>query len=339
MKIYILGAGSSYDYMPLGSELRQMLLYESFPQSIKERMADYQQLERCFRQIIKIATSKNSGFSGPFSRSELDNFQRDFLSSGTSTIDVFLSSEKGKDYESIGKFLIYTFISIFLNKKRLAGINPTDDWISLFLDLEISHNYRDFLASETKFYTFNYDTIFPNRLRDHLAAYGVSNTDIDKFIDKSIHHIYGKVDFHISDSIIRSNIDTTPVQNWQKLVSKISSESQDLKLIRYEVIDVVLDTSEVSAKGSITSSPLPIPMGRQTFSLGYGFDKYNNALLFSDSDYLTFMTSFYYTSIGLDAEAINLITENISSAKYLTEGNCYQTLKAYLPRDFFPKKS
>ncbi len=289
MNLFILGAGSSASYgLPTGVELKNKILSLDINETNHTSGKDFY-----ISKLIEKYNKENSF-------ANLKKFQDDFRLAGSSTIDTFLSSDFRSIHEvEFGKFLISTILYFEENKfiyNNATTQNNQDNWIEYLFSRLISYNLEGFTSSPFKVISFNYDNLFRKKLENHLELehgfQGAKNFISHKNI---INHVYGNFTF----------------SNYQKQDFLNDLSMQLFRVDKLELFykQIIQNASRVSfIRGNINPDDNPkiksiremIDKASRIYILGYGFDRFNNQILFDNEVKVKNKSKFVeFTTYGL----------------------------------------
>ena len=262
--IIILGAGSSVPYgFPTGKQLRKDIL--NLKNSI-EGLQHLQEFEDSFQLYKRINTSEST-LNG-FYHKRITEFNDRFKKSILQSIDSYLNRlEKTNDPDNVnvGKYLIFEMIKKYERREFNNVGDNQDDWIEYLVEKYLKYDdiFNAFKSSPPLIITFNYDNIFEHYIHSYLV-YGRNFTDkmAYEFIKNlNILHVHGHTKSYYS--------------KYEETNMSIYEIISDLSVIRDE--HKVKYESQVSKK---IETVLVSTQKINIYFLGYGFDKYNNNLLF-----------------------------------------------------------
>lgn len=296
----VLGAGSSCEYgYPTGQELLNQI-----KELIPERV-NYDIVDKKFLEHVSVTESDL------MERHEklLTSLNR----SGCRSIDTYLQNPKNSEnrFADLAKLIIYYLISKHEHKKNFEYF-PKDDWISYFINRFISYNHESYLKFPPKIISFNYDNYFEERIRLHYKE--TYHLDID--ISNKIHHVYGAISKQTEIDFSNSNkID------YDNYFTKVRKNKENLNIIRPH--------NESSFSNLLLKS-------KNLIFLGYGFDPFNNQLLFKNKKTFAEIKSkskIYSTTIGISPPIIKDLKLQIT-----THGlDCFKLMQTIAKPPLFPE--
>lgn len=335
-EVLILGAGSSRSYgFPTGDELLNIIingekyvgrdLIDSYEQAeVDERYS----FNRYYKSCIDYYKKK-------YSFDDI-SFRKSLKLSGTKTIDTFLSNSKNHDDISFGKFAISSIISFYENLSQMQKFS-NDNWIDYFFNQRISYQLETFLKNPPQIISFNYDTFLKNKLIKHLEKEHNFKNAAKFILDKDfITHVYGNL-----------NSSSYPDYSFKE-EEKVKDESlaviKVVTNINYEKIEsdsINIDFIRASAteNAKINKIRRILKDADNIYILGYGFDKFNNQILFESENYFDNKErEIFYTSFGLE-ESLKEVLSNyvIQDGNIKDDQKCLPLLKKAMPHKLFPE--
>lgn len=334
-EVIILGAGSSKSYgFPTGDELLKIIINGSI--KLKPDMQDYYDNDEIneIHKFNKYYTQCINFYKKKYTYDD-NKFRSDLKTSSTKTIDTYLSNSNNVDDEAFAKFAISSIISFYENIEQMRK-DSHDGWMEYLFNQRISYQLKDFLDSPPTIITFNYDTFFEHKLIKHLEKEH-SYKDADSYIlDKQfIKHVYGNLnnssykehtyevkEYIQGDKIIRLEVNEIDFD-------KIEENSRNINFIRAEAEE----TSKIEEIRNI------IKNSKKIYILGYGFDKFNNEILFKNEEFfINDHREVFFTGFGLEnslKKALNSFP-TIKTPKKENNMKCLELLKQAMPHKLFP---
>lgn len=310
---FIIGAGAHVPYgFPTGErfldDIKMMhpeflQSYLSNDQKVKER---HEMLNSFFEEeIVKLIVDSGlvySSLSAKPTRSIHDevrsyclDFIKDLGESGVSSIDTFLSmyinKKRDKNYELIGKALIYGLIFLYERDNPISFTKH--NWIHLIIKryLNTREEVEHFFSNPPGIITFNYDNFFERVLFGNLTKYhGYSEQESLNFLKKlNIIHVYGSC-----DSVYTKNC--KEIEKFKTAISKL-----------------LVIGEERRSSMDLESIQKAILKSKSIYFLGYGFHYLNNKILFDFPEWQNSDNKgiLYSTNIGLSSYEQSKITEDI----------------------------
>ncbi|WP_044557261.1 hypothetical protein [Halobacteriovorax marinus] len=338
--VFILGAGSSASYgFPTGEQLKKIIIndgIEIHPDVYRHEdpkfYEDDDNFNSYYNSCIEYFTKKiNPNF-------DKEKFKKDFRTAGSFTIDTYLSSPHRSDEEKeFGKYIVSSIISYYEDLDRME-MDHTDNWIDYYFNRKISFQTKDFFENLPKVISFNYDSFFENKLIHHLEKeHGIKDAKSVLNTRDFITHVYGKLN---NQPYRQSNkqILTQPGAYVQQEIDfkTIYDNSKQVGFIRGN-IDSNNNNPFYLAKLSRIHEI--IKEADNIFILGYGFDMYNNKILFQDQRLLEDTTKrIMYTSYGLENTLIEDLNrfDAIKNTNQVKNEKCLEFLRRTMPHQLFP---
>ncbi len=346
--LFILGAGSSASYgFPTGADLKQLLIADSKAAFYKrlnctpdesyldERgVRDYFNLkENLFphtsqRQYFEILETSDEIKREKIDKSSIALFQKKLDRSSNATIDTFVNN--APQFELISK--IFVTIAILAFSKNIDSTDSNDDWITY-----LSQNYFDWKSDKLiipDFISFNYDQLVRHKIENYFEIKDESISPEEL----SIRHVYGKVNskqFWKEREKVK-----TILEGSSQLISYISKNTKNIDFMR--------------GKGK---QKFNLSQYKNIYILGYGFDKFNNKILFKNKENLNslieepFITDYLtenkkivpkiegVSCYGLSEKMLTNIESELSedsNSPFIREAKCLETLKNTFPVELFP---
>lgn len=317
----VLGAGSSAGYgYPIGKKLKALILTDGFGTDVAQMYIDFLDFMSTEHQNTK---------------TNIDKFKSEFRRSGSETIDTFLSKYDETNSEQVlilnhGKLLISFYISayeylILKNEERPSkdqvkiSEDEPDDWISYFTSKTLSHEENETISRIfPNVISFNYDNIFLKKIKRNLESeHTMCTKEILSILNNKIINVYGSITDEISADI-----------NKDELFKIIIKNANNISLIR----------RKNECDDRINRIRKMINESDRIILLGYGFDKFNNRILFQTIDnFVTLAASekIFATMLGLPSSILSQLQDY--QVEHLA-GKCTQLLEnKALPIDLFPQ--
>ena len=189
--VFIIGAGANVPYgFPTGAKLRKLIV-NNFSQHTKKQVqkSNGSSQHHLFNKIDTLANS----------------FCSEFDSSGTQSIDLFLS-RRPVEYGQIGKFAIAYYIyraeaeSLF--NVKMQDKYSEQDWMGFLFnwmsdELRTKDDYRRFSSNKITFISFNYDRSLENYLytcfTNNWPNADYNSIPIRHLIPFKVYHVYGSL--------------------------------------------------------------------------------------------------------------------------------------------------
>lgn len=326
--LFILGAGSSKPYgLPLGSELLQLIKnFESFVSPFFDDQRNgyqsslfhnYHGAHESFQDIkfktwnehLEIGKDYISHFekikkdsylllcalsTSPFPVTRLDiiSFFKLLNESGVLTIDTFVSNlgyGVNQDEHTVAKYKDLGRILIGFHINCLFEESGKSDWIEYFMHEQIAYRSKEFVECHPSVITFNYDTLFESKISNFLKLQGGAKKDFR--LEPT--HVYGK-------------IEKQKVENKEDMNKAIIHWKDGIKTIQRGTPDESLSEDIEKIRNEIKNA-------KRIFILGYGFDRFNNKILFgNDLDLIQLIESeveIYITGFGVQPALLNKLNQ------------------------------
>lgn len=235
--------------------------------------------------------------------------------SGSASVDTFLN---GYGKEHLFHFIGTTLISFEISNYNLKQ-RPDGEWIEYFIKRFISYNRNNFIQAPPKVLSFNYDKIFEHKLNMNFEK----ETNNRSTSPISVEHIYGSVSLHNSSKTFDQN--DPKIDSW--FDSIISDAANNINLIRQNEI--------VSKWNTIKNFEMIV-------LLGYGFDPYNNKILFENLENLELLIKekrIISTGIKMNSgfvERLNKISKDHKPIQI--ELDCLNLMERLYPPPIFPNE-
>lgn len=296
--LFILGAGSSFPYGFPIGEQLKNIMIKSVNKSQDIKWDRF-----------KTYMSNNSGLN--FNKIH-PKFCEALRLSGSASIDTFLNSyEQNHDFSIVGRLLIaYEITNVNLK------YTPSTDWIEYFIKRFISYNRIEFIQKRPKIISFNYDKLFEYKLNKNFEL--ESNLSFKNPI--SVEHIYGSVDNKLSTFEFKIENEKENDIFFSEL---FHSSTKDLELIRREPNFCIWN--EIKKYDKI-------------YILGYGFDPFNNRILFENQTNLNSLVKecrVFSTGLNLNKGFVRILN-GASDFPILKDSDCLKLLETYFPPPIFP---
>ncbi len=341
--VFILGAGSSASYgFPTGYDLLKIIIdgERKIPieYHLNSELQDEAEKFRIFNEYYKLCLNYYSNnINNSFN---IKTFQKNLKLSGAQTIDTYLSSNsRSVADKEFGKYVISSIISFYENTDQVEK-NHEDNWIDYFLNHQISYQLEKFKEEPPQIITFNYDSLFEHKLALHLEKQHGENEAIE-YIRKNlvIKHVYGKLkeerypqrSFTIKRRDKNGNMIKNPIPENVDF-NRIYEESKNIDFIRGEINETDVDENILDYRTMLYTAS-------NIYILGYGFDKFNNQILFKSSTELNRgKDKIHYTHFGLEDALIKKLNnfQSISTSEITNKGKCLDLLKRAMPPKLFP---
>lgn len=322
--LLILGAGASYPYgLPLGSELLTLIKnFENFvkyyfshssqfpdePTAINYVINNYRFNEwnvhnykmsspeekfKCIKDysVIYLREMIRRGYK----EEDFEDFFSRLRKSSVLSIDTFLSNIKIGGKVDVDRYEIVQFIG-----KSLIGFHicclyeesKVSDWIESFIHNVIAFRESSYRDNPVNVITFNYDNLFQLKISDYYS-------NIDFLWRGSGHeslHVYGQI--NVNMNISRDNIKSL-IEEWTG----------------YDGIKTIRNSNDTNGQSDKVSKIRNLVLSsKRIFVLGYGFDSFNNSILFKNKDTLRSLiedgVEIHCTGFGLHSalfDSLNMI--------------------------------
>jgi hypothetical protein len=357
--VLILGAGSSASYgFPTGEDLKWLLISKDvddfcFKSGKKKEDKDYylnfQGVALYFSYLKKITYDSGENaiihfdYNGEeihITAKELNNFRKALNESSSNTIDTFISQKNDESAKKIANVLVLLAIRAF--STFIFNANSSDDWFQYFA----ARNFDwidDFTNAFPTIITFNYDNVFYLKLEKYFQnRFPTKYKSILNSIN--IIHVYGNirtVDYgdlpgaaDQKDEFIRNFIK----ENYTRLkfIRKIKDDSDNIQ------IDKIRQAIKVS---------------KEIYVLGYGFDRFNNEILFENEinfkkiikekfqsvsgfnqpDYITYYIKSEKFGTIRQAQGSRVVEKVFDNFGFMDlDGKCRTSLVRSMPVQMFP---
>ena len=164
--VFVLGAGASSPYgFPLGFDLRQKILGVSIPPE------------------------------SALHRSDFEPFRKELAQSGTESVDAFLESESGREFDKVGRLAIAETLIGYEQHNRLFLDACTDHWYSYLFNrlFDGMQSVKQLFTLRLAFITFNYDRSLEYYLTTVLAGrFKATEAEIARvFSHIKVIHVHG----------------------------------------------------------------------------------------------------------------------------------------------------
>lgn len=334
-EVIILGAGSSKSYgFPTGDEILNIIINgeiildpDEHHYKNRDKIDEIHDFNHYYKDCIKYYIDKY----------EYDDkkFRDDLKISGTKTIDTYLSNSKNKEDESFGKFAISSIISFYENINQMKK-HSDDNWMDYFFNQKISYQLQDFKENPPQIITFNYDTFFEHKLVKHLQKEH-SFKDADTFVisKEFITHVYENLN---NATYKEFSAKIIPTYEGDKIIHR-KFEDIDFAKIENDSTRITFIRANSKENKKVNQIRTILSNAKKIYILGYGFDKFNNEILFQNEDFFYDNTKeIYYTGFGLE-ESLKRTLNDFDTVSTPTKNNmkCLELLKLAMPHKLFPK--
>lgn len=310
--VFIIGAGASKPYgFPTGAELMEEIA------NLEHHHPDNKATPSESTEFRFLAKLKQLGYSFE----DLEKFTFELLSTGASSIDEFLQSFSPDDkHFRLGQYLIYFLIS----KRESSFVLRKSDWIEVLIKYLMDLKYRDkFLDKPPLFISFNYDNFLKNKIEFNVQTmYRVKDYQFNNII-----HVYGQTS---GLNYTQRPTEVNKVDNFDE----ISSHAKQISLIRGANQNLASDSTILKIRQSISEA-------KKIIILGYGFNKFNNRILFQGESKLkdlVFNNKVIGTGMGLTDGEIALIHQHAKRPEknpIKKDVGCKQLIESLIPRELF----
>lgn len=262
-ELLILGAGSSASYgYPTGEELLHLIFHFFTDSNFRET---FDRLKAKNPKALSILASYHRSLANEYPQylHGLKNIAQKLLDSASPSIDTFLAKRTDNSEINLGKFLITLVIISFEQSDDSKRIKD-DDWISHFFNRRVSRRLSNFKSSLPAIISFNYDRLFERKLRMHLEKeHNTTKDTVESIVNAlQIKHVYGSLPNSFTNTVVSA-------PHW---IPTLESTSQEIRVI----------SEERNNEDHLASIHHLIDMATRIYFLGYGFDPYNNKILFND---------------------------------------------------------
>lgn len=318
--VFIIGAGASEPYgFPTGYILRKNIL-ELQHHHPETGTSKSNQTHVMFLEYLKL-----EGFKG----NDFQKFIYDFAGTGAQSIDEFLQqySKVNHPYHRLGQLIIYYLISIEESEWsiRREGV----DWIELLIRFLMQRETQDdFLNNPPRFISFNYDNYLKYKIEFNLKTQFLK----ENYEFKNVINIYGKTS---GLNYSKENKEVYNLVNFDEIVR----ESKNISIIREDDVESDLTVKEIRKNINDAS---------KVIILGYGFNRFNNRILFKNEANLKALiqkNKIVATGLIDDKTLINKINQLgiIKNGKPLSDSklairdglNCKGLIDSMIPRHLF----
>lgn len=341
----ILGAGSSASYgFPTGADLKSLLLAESpsqFYNSINKPLHDdtyylnSDGVQEYYRYLNCVLTDKGAGFKciiyglekgGLYvTEKQIKDFRTSFKESSSISIDTFISQKNEESMTNVGTVLVLLIIRAF-STYSLDAIS-TDDWVGYYITKNIDWN-ENFEENPPEIISFNYDNLFYTKLLHNLKQLK-GEVEAKRIMSRiKITHVYGSLsedDYGLISTINKKEVTEEKIEYFLKC------NFERIHFIRGD------DHSDEDLLDTINRADL-------IHVLGYGFDRFNNRVLFGNEDSFKKIVREKFESVTGFGQP-DYILSYLNSAKspdimspgyFVEDEKCRTSLMSSMPIDMFP---
>lgn len=342
--LFILGAGSSASYgFPTGEDLKNLLISNSvddFYYKIKREKFDKNYyinsngVIEFYRYLGYVLRDNGLGYKTIIldarkrefiSEKEINSFRKIFAESSSISIDTFVSQKKDDVITKVAKVLVSLVIRAF--STDIFNFSSSDDWIGYYIARNLDWNEK-FEKELPEIITFNYDNIFYLKLKHNLEHLRGNEKAHEILAKIKIKHVYGNIKPEAYGALIGKDRN----EKMENLENFIVENCDKINFVR----------GAESAPNGIKDM---IEGADSIYVLGYGFDRFNNKILFNDdSNFKKIIKNKFISVTGYGIP--DYIFNFIKSAKYSDinrntgfmdeDGKCRISLVRSMPIDMFP---